>query len=307
MSPTFTNSITYMEKLIKQPLFHFLLAGALIFVVYQFSDQPVSQTNVSDNVIEVDRTALLNFMQYRAQAFQPELFSEQLNAMGETELETLVDEYVREEALYREALVMGMDQGDYIIRQRMVQKVEFLLENIVNQALDPEDEEVLEFYSARMSDYQVDTVYTFTHIFFDGGERGWESAEQDANNLRRSPVIEEISFNDSSQYGDRYPFLQNYVGRTRDFVVNNFTDEFVNQLDILSPSDQIWYGPLESRYGFHLVMLRTRSEASIPELDSIRGRVIDDWRYEKVLETRKEAEDQVVDAYEVRLNLQAGQ
>ena len=166
MSPIFTNGITYMEKLIKQPLLHFLLAGALIFVVYQFSDQPVSQTNISDNVIEVDRTALLNFMQYRAQAFQPELFSEQLNAMGETELETLVDEYVREEALYREALVMGMDQGDYIIRQRMVQKVEFLLENIVNQALDPEDEEVLEFYSARMSDYQVDTVYTFTHIFF---------------------------------------------------------------------------------------------------------------------------------------------
>ena len=307
MSPIFTNSITHMEKLIKQPLLHFLLAGALIFVVYQFAEQPVSQTNVFENVIEVDRTALLNFMQYRAQAFQPDLFSEQLNAMSETELDTLIDDYVREEALYREALVMAMDQGDYIIRQRMVQKVEFLLENLVNQALDPEGEEILEFYSTRMSDYQVDSVYSFTHIFFDGGERGWESAERDANNLRRSPVIEDISFDDSSQYGDRYPFLQNYVERTRDFVVNNFTDEFVNQLDIFAPSDEIWYGPLESRYGFHLVMLRTRSEAFIPELDSIRGRVIDDWRYETMLESRKEAEDQVINGYQVRLNLQVEQ
>jgi parvulin-like peptidyl-prolyl isomerase len=306
LSSIFTNYITHMNKLIKQPLLHFFLAGALIFAAYQFSDQPAIKSDISESEIVVDRITLLNFMQFRAQAFQPELFSEQLDAMSEAELDSLVADFVREEALYREALLMGMDQGDYIIRQRMVQKVEFLLENMVNQALDPQEEQILEFYSARMADYQVDNVYTFTHIFFDGGERGWEMAEQDANILLNSPLIGEIAFNDAAQYGDRYPFLQNYVERTRDFVVNNFIDEFVNQLDILLPSEQSWYGPFESRYGFHLVMLRTRSEAFIPELDDIRGRVIDDWRYETVLENRKEAEDQVINAYEVRLNLQAG-
>jgi hypothetical protein len=125
--------------------------------------------------------------------------------------------------------------------------------------------------------------------------------------LLNSANISDIAFNDASQYGDRYPFLQNYVERTRDFVVNNFTEDFVARLDTLAPSDQDWAGPFESRYGFHLVMLRSKTDPYIPAFEEIRERVLDDWRFESVLQNRREAEQQVIDAYEVRLDLQAGQ
>ena len=296
-----------MAKLIKQPLLHFLVAGILIFAGYQWSAPAVPDIENLEKVIPVDRLALLNFMQFRAQAFQPELFSEQLDAMSESDLEKLVDDFVREEALYREALALGMDQGDYIIRQRLVQKVEFLLENMVNQSLVPDDAVIASWFDERRSDYQIDAVYTFTHIFFDAGERGQEQAQQDALSLLNSANIGDIAFNDASQYGDRYPFLQNYVERTRDFVVNNFTEDFVARLDTLAPSDQDWAGPFESRYGFHLVMLRSKTDPYIPAFEEIRERVLDDWRFESVLQNRREAEQQVIDAYEVRLDLQAGQ
>lgn len=292
-----------MISLLKQPLLHFLAAGLLIFAVYQISDEAELETAGDGMAIVVDRTALLNFMQYRAQAFRPDIFSEQLDAMSEVERERLVADFVREEALHREALAMGMDQGDYIIRQRLVQKVEFLLENMVNQALVPDEEVITAWYNVHSDDYRVDAVYTFTHIFFDADERGPEQARQDAENLLGTPQLAAAGFNDASGFGDRYPFLQNYVERTRDFVVNNFTPAFVDALDAVEPSNTAWYGPFESRYGWHLVMLRQRSEPYIPELDSIRERVMDDWRYEAVLESRREAEQQVIDQYDVRVNL----
>lgn len=292
-----------MISLLKQPLLHFLAAGLLIFAVYQISDEAELETAGDGMAIVVDRTALLNFMQYRAQAFRPDIFSEQLDAMSEVERERLVADFVREEALHREALAMGMDQGDYIIRQRLVQKVEFLLENMVNQALVPDEEVITAWYNVHSDDYRVDAVYTFTHIFFDADERGPEQARQDAENLLGTPQLAAAGFNDASGFGDRYPFLQNYVERTRDFVVNNFTPAFVDALDAVEPSNTAWYGPFESRYGWHLVMLRQRSEPYIPELDSIRERVTDDWRYEAVLESRREAEQQVIDQYDVRVNL----
>lgn len=292
-----------MISLLKQPLLHFLAAGLLIFAVYQISDEAELETAGDGMAIVVDRTALLNFMQYRAQAFRPDIFSEQLDAMSEVERERLVADFVREEALHREAMAMGMDQGDYIIRQRLVQKVEFLLENMVNQALVPDEEVITAWYNVHSDDYRVDAVYTFTHIFFDADERGPEQARQDAENLLGTPQLAAAGFNDASGFGDRYPFLQNYVERTRDFVVNNFTPAFVDALDAVEPSNANWYGPFESRYGWHLVMLRQRSEPYIPELDSIRARVTDDWRYEAVLESRREAEQQVIDQYDVRVNL----
>jgi len=292
-----------MNSLLQQPLLHFLAAGVLIFAAYQISDEAEQETASDGMAIVVDRTALLNFMQYRAQAFRPDIFSEQLDAMSEAERERLVADFVREEALHREALAMGMDQGDYIIRQRLVQKVEFLLENMVNQALVPDEEVITAWYNVHRDDYRVDAVYTFTHIFFDADERGPEQARQDAANLLGTPQLAEAGFNDASGFGDRYPFLQNYVERTRDFVVNNFTPAFVDALDAVEPSNASWYGPFESRYGWHLVMLRQRSEPYLPDLDSIRERVMDDWRYEAVLESRRDAEQQVIDQYEVQVDL----
>ncbi len=76
-------------------------------------------------VIDVDREALLTFVQYRSRAFQPQAAATRLDGMSEEEVERLVRDYVREEALHREALALGMDKNDYVIKRRMIQSIEF--------------------------------------------------------------------------------------------------------------------------------------------------------------------------------------
>ena len=288
--------------LIRQPLLHFLLLGGALFVFYDLNAPELEETVQDDPTrIVVDRDSLLNFMQYRANAFQPEVFSERLDSMSDQEVQDIIREYVREESLYREALALGMDQGDYNIRLRLVQKVEFLLENLVLEQSTPTEQELLDFYQAHQSDYRVDTVYTFTHIFFDAGREGMAAARDRAVQVLADS--DDIEFDESSQYGDRYPFLQNYVGRTRDFVSNNFGTAFVEALDMASVSDERWQGPFESRYGMHLVMLRERAEPYTLSFDDVRGRLIDDVRYESLNTLREEAEDSVVSGYDVVVNL----
>jgi hypothetical protein len=295
-----------MVLLLKQPLLHFLLLGALLFVWNARVPDPAATeaAAATDSVIVVDRTALLDYLQYQAKAFDAASFNQQLDAMTAEEKQQVIDDYVREEALYREALRMQMQTGDYIIKQRLVQKVEFLLENLVNRNVEPDEVTLAAFYAERQQDYRIDAVYSFTHIFFDAGKDGMEGAKTRANALL--PAADNIGFNDAGQHGDRFPFLQNYVERTRDFVVNNFSMDFVTELDRLNPAEK-WQGPLSSRYGYHLVMLTRRSEPSVPPLDAVRDRVLDDYRYETLVQGRKAAEQEVVAGYEVRVELESVQ
>ncbi len=288
-------------QFLKQPLVHFLVLGGLIFLAYAMTADPAVEAAADGgNTIVVDRAALLDYMQYQAQAFEPEVFEARLAEMSDEEIDALVAAYVREEALYREGLGMGMDQADYVIRQRIVQKVEFLLENLVAADINPTDADLQAYYDARVADYLSDSVYTFTHIFFDG-QADMAGARAKAVALLADSA--DIAFEQSSQHGDRYPFLQNYVERTRDFVGNNFSADFVAQLDALTPGEN-WQGPFASRYGWHLVMLRARTEPQTPPLADIRDRVVDDYRYDMLVQSREDAEARVIAEYPVSVQLE---
>ncbi len=294
-----------MARLLKQPLLHFLLLGALLFAWNARLAGPDSGEAADAEAgreIVVDRAALLDYLQYQAKEFDPATFGQQLDAMSPAERQSIIDDYVREEALYREALRMGMEKGDYIIKQRLVQKVEFLLENLVSQQSTPDEPTLTAFYNERQQDYRVDAVYSFTHIFFDAEKDGMAAAKARADALLARSAA--IGFNDAGQHGDRFPFLQNYVERTRDFVANNFSADFVAGLDQLMPLADVWQGPLPSRYGYHLVMLVARTEPTIPPLEAVRDRVLDDYHYETLVRGREAAEQEVVAEYQVRVELE---
>ena len=111
----------------KQPLFHFLLLGLLLFLIF---DLTATTRPAAGKTIVVDREKLLTHLQFRSKSFD----TGQLETTLETTLETLspekrsalIESYVQEEALYRESLSFGLDVNDYVIRQRLIQKVEYL-------------------------------------------------------------------------------------------------------------------------------------------------------------------------------------
>lgn len=290
-----------LARMLREPLLHFVALGALVFVAYGLTNEPAVEPPLADErLIVVDRAALVDYMQYQAQTFEPDVFAARYDAMSPAERDELVAAYVREEALYREGLRMNLDKADYDIRTRIVQKVEFLLEGLAAGEVEPTDADLQAFFEARSAAYTQDAVYSFTHIFFDG------QADMSAARARAVLLLamsDAIAFADAAQHGDRYPFLQNYVDRTGSFVASNFSADFVEQLDALTPAER-WQGPLQSRYGWHLVMLRARSAATTPAFEDIRQRVLDDYRLAAIARSRAAAEQRVIGEYRVALELE---
>lgn len=287
-----------MRNIFKQPLLHFVLIGFLLFLFYTFRGSEDAEPD--GNVISVDRDTLLTFLQYRANAFNEELFSRQLDSMGEEQRQLLIQEYFREEALYREALAMGMDEGDYNIKLRMVEKLQFLLQDSAALPPTPSDEELQQYYAANASVYTIQASYTFTHVFVDDRDHTAEGRAR-AEALLMELRDNNVPFLEASAYGDGFPYLQNYVRRSRDFIRNNFDDGFADWLDTLEPRDGMWEGPVTSPFGYHLVMFSNYFPANLPPFEEMRDRVLDDYQVDSLYRARRAAEDNLLEKYELEV------
>jgi hypothetical protein len=150
-----------MRRILKDPLVHFLALGVALFVLFEVVGS--DDAAYDSKVINVDRDVLLTFLQYRARAFEPGLAAEHLDKMSDAELEKLIGDYVREEALHREALSLGVDRNDYVIKRRMIQSIEFITDGLVTAVVEISDEDIADYYEANRDDYYVEPYVTFTH------------------------------------------------------------------------------------------------------------------------------------------------
>ncbi len=144
----------------KEPLVHFLLLGALLFavnaVVGDSGDSDLETVRVTREDVEWLSSAWAR--QWRRPPTR-------------AELDGLITNHIREEILYREALAMGLDSDDTIVRRRMVQKIEFLTEDLIDQ-IEPTEEQLLEDFEEHSEDYREPELRSFTHIFFSLDQRG---------------------------------------------------------------------------------------------------------------------------------------
>ncbi|WP_286240183.1 peptidylprolyl isomerase [Neptuniibacter halophilus] len=282
-------------KLIKDPLLHFTLAGAVLFATYEQIAAPEEQ--LAENTIVVDRNALLTFIQYRSKAFQPELASAKLDQMSTGERQKLISDYVREEALYREAEALGMSENDYIIRRRSVQKLEFITQGMAEQLVEADDAAVSEYFEQHRQDYYEEPSYTFTHVFIRSGDN--TQAEALLQQLNR----EEVDFSSATGFGDRFLYHRNYVERTADFIASHFGEQFRNQLSQLKTSQHQWQGPLRSEHGLHLLLLSEYRPGRVPQLSEISERVERDYLRWEQKQTQELAIQQIVEKYHVETHL----
>ncbi len=156
-----------VKRIVRDPLTHFLAGGGLLFAVFALLHGGDTTGTPDGKTIVVDRPALLNFMQYESAAFQPEVFSTKFDAMSAKDRKALVDDYVRQEALVREARAMGLDQGDYVIRRRVVQKMMYLMDDTATQTFNPSDADLQRYFQAHQDVYRNAATVTFTQVFVD--------------------------------------------------------------------------------------------------------------------------------------------
>jgi hypothetical protein len=269
-----------MTRWLREPLLHFVVAGAVLFGAFAlFRDD--TQTSADSRTIVVDRRALLTFLQYRANAFEAETFDQVLDTMSDAEIQELVEAFIDEEILYRQALEYRLDTSDNIIRQRMVQKMSFVLTDVAAAGQSVDRAALEAYFRENIEAYAVAPWVTFAHVFFDAGRRGEDGAREAALAAARELDAEDVQFNDGATFGDRFPYDRFYVERTLEFVAGHFGYDFVAALARLEPSENAWQGPIRSAYGEHLVMLTRRVDRAYPELDEVMSDVERDYRNEQ--------------------------
>lgn len=297
--------MTWLLRIGRDPLTHFLAGGALLFVVFAARHGTGPTEPAGERTIVVDRGALLNFMQYQSAAFQPEYFSRQFDALSPAERRDLIDRYVGEEILARQARIMKLDEGDDVIRRRQVQRLLYLMDDAAAAAFAPTDADLQRYYDAHPDLYRNPETFTFTHVFVDDAAGQSAGAAKTAALLKARLDSAGAPFSDASRYGDRVPYLRNYVERTPQFIAGHFGAAFAAALEGLQPSPR-WQGPIRSDYGYHLILLTRREAAALPGLDAVRDQVRNDLLRDRIASEREAAITALRRGYRVRIaNLDA--
>jgi hypothetical protein len=185
------------------------------------------------------------------------------------ELDGLIQSFVREEVLYREALAMGLDRDDMVVRRRLAQKIEFLAQDLATQG-EPGDAELRTFYQENAEVFEVPATVTFSQVYLNLDTRGedtLEDADRILADLRQGA--------DPGQVGDRFMLQSHYADLTQPGVARNFGSQFAEAIFELAPGS--WEGPVQSGYGLHLVQVEDRAEAFLPPFEEVRLRVRDEF------------------------------
>jgi len=278
-----------ISRLIRDPLLHFLTIGLALFLAYGW----LAPDEHAEDEIWVSESALLEFIQFRSRQFDESRAREKLSNMAPDEYERMVSDFIREEALYREALALGLDDGDYIFKRRLVQKMEYLLSGTTEDPANANDEALEAYLAENTERYSRPARYTFTHIFFGG-----EEATQQARQLLAAFKDDAPAFDAAGQYGDLFPYHRNYVDRPADYIASQFGVAWPDHLDKLDLD--IWQGPFASELGQHLVLLTERVSGGIPTLDDIRSIITRDYVSERRQGQQEAAIHDLISRYAIR-------
>jgi hypothetical protein len=211
------------------------------------------------------------------------------------ELRSALEQYVRDEVLYREALGRGLDRGDPTVRLAMIRKIT-MLGSAQADAGPTNDKEIDAYFSLRQERYRIPALLSFVQIYLNLDKRG-DRARADSEQILTSVRQRDPSMGALASLGDPTMLRPAYRELTEQEVGRVFGTDFKTKIIGLKPGE--WQGPIESGYGLHLVKVTGRTDSRIPDWTEVRQQVWNDMQYE----ARKAAEDQfyqeIVGGYQI--------
>ena len=277
-----------LRQLLREPLLHFLLIGAGLFIAYRMFN-PIAASDLPSNRIVLTQADLAQMsMTWLAQG-RPPPTAEQLKS--------LIEHRVREEILYREALSLGLDKGDTIVRRRLAQKMEFLAED-VSAIGDPSPEEIRAWFANNRDRFALAPRVTFRHLYFSPDRHGGGAREVAARTLEKL-ADKPRDWPEAAALADPFMFQDHYGDRSIDEVAKLFGPNFAQGLTQFVPD--VWQGPIESGYGWHLVFLNTITPSRVPAFEEIERGVKTEWVAEQRAEARRKAYEAMRVRYQVVL------
>lgn len=247
----------------REPLVHFLALGLGLFLLYGAVAEPARD----EAVIHLSAGEIEQAIQIFQKTFR--------RSPSAAELDGLIEDRIREEVYYREAVALGLDQGDTVVRRRLRQKMEFLFDDLAGSA-EPTDDELTAYLAANPEVYRQPTRVSFRHIYLNQSRRGAAALDEAQRLLALLRDTESV---DVDTLGDFFLSPKSFDSITENEVSKHFGAAFAERL-AETPTGS-WAGPVQSGYGLHLVQISERLEGELPALADVRRVVERDWILER--------------------------
>ena len=285
-----------MRKLLKEPLVQFLLI-ALVLLGGERVINADDYANEQYNIL-IDDQVLLQFMQLQAKTFKPNDAKAALEALNTEDRQRLADDYARNEVLFREAMALNLNKNDQIIRRRLIQKMDYLAQGFYDEAQPLTEDDLRAYYAEHKQEYKKPASATFTHVFISSDSRAVEDAKGIADALLQTLNTKLVPFENAPRFGERFLYNRNYVNRDDDEIGSHFGEAFQQQIFAFEISDS-WQGPVQSNYGWHLVLLKKNTPSYNPEFDESSSAVFADAQREQQRQTKRQAIDKLMAKYKI--------
>jgi hypothetical protein len=270
----------------REPLLHFIVVGALMFGAYFGLNRGQGEADAPRQIVLTADDVLQMRIAWRAQG-RAEPTPQQLQQMVETK--------VREEVLYREALAMGLQNDDVIVKRRLAQKMDFLAEDL-STLREPTRDELQQWHRTHADEFALPPRASFRHLFFGFDQRGARAGDDAAAALVR---IAGKPADAAGLAGDAFPLQGNYAERTPEQVAAAFGAPFARGLFALQPG--AWPGPVESGFGWHLVFIEALTPGRVPDFDAVEAEVRASWQKHQRSEFKRAAYETMRAKYSVVL------
>lgn len=280
--------IRAIKRLLSEPLLHFVLIGAALFGLYALVPGGPPATPAAKEIRlslpELNQLIVL----FQAQWKRPPT---------PQELQQLVENKVQQEVLYREALAMGLDKDDEIVKRRMAQKMQFLAEDVA-AAREPSRDELQRWFESRPALFAQPPRLGLRHLYFSTDRRGARARDDALAALARlagQPQDTALA----ASLADPFMFQDHYRDRTPEFLAKEFGPGFARAVSTLAPG--AWSGPVQSGFGWHLVYVDTVVPGRVPAFEEIEAEVQQAWLAEQKAQASSKAYQDLRAKYRVLL------
>jgi peptidyl-prolyl cis-trans isomerase C len=253
-----------LQQWVREPLVHFLLIGFVLFVVSGMFNPQAGERYQSKRIELTEDDLRQVIVAWTAQWQRPPT---------PEEMRGLLENKIREEILYREALALGLDKGDTIVKRRLAQKMDFLSED-VSGLREPPPAELKAWFGKNSDRFALPGRMSFRHIYFSVDQRGQRARDAAAQTLQKldgtaadSPL--------AAKAGDPFMFQDYYGDRLPEQVANVFGSKFAQTLFQLKTG--AWSGPIESGLGWHLVFIESVTPGRVPVFEEVEADVKVQW------------------------------
>jgi hypothetical protein len=257
-----------MKKILKEPLVYFFVLGFVVFGLHSTLNREKQVKNEDPFTVDIT-SADIEWIRSSWEARMKRQPTQE-------ELQGLINRFIRDEILFREAMAMDLDDRDLVIQRRLVQKLTFVFEDLA-ETIELTDDELKKYMQENQDKYRIPEMISFTHIYFNPDKR--KDVMEEAKTVLARLKSAQIAPKEAVSLGDTIMIDSAFREKSPDEAARILGREFASKL--FSINEKGWQGPIESTFGLHLVYISEHTASRMPEFENIRENVKNDFMYDR--------------------------